>query len=234
MVSTPLPVQQKPTPRFEGNCLHCGFQISEGKTFCGQCGKKAGTAPPPKPRRFCQGCGSEIEDGLRFCDTCGQQVPGMSFRLPAELNTASLDNVKGMVSGLKICKQRLALWAASLLGVIAIFMPMVSLDSSLNTAERRLIQNSMDLTWMADVIGWIVLIFLAVPVILCLMGDRTKPVGKAKIGIIISGALIAAIDVIRIIAINGEQFINPGFGMFLMLIAALALCILPFIKKLEY
>jgi len=161
------------------------------------------------------------------------QVPGVAFRLPAELNTASLDNVKGMVSGLKICKQRLALMAASLLGIIAIFMPMVTIDSSVNHVTRIALQNSMDLTWMADMIGWIVLIFLALPVVLCVMGDRSRPVGKAKIGIVISGALIAAITVIRIIAINGEQYINPGFGMFLMLIAALGLCVIPYLKKLE-
>jgi len=204
--------------------------------FCGKCGKKAGTAPPPKPRRFCQGCGTELGDELRYCETCGLQIPLASLRipnLPTELNSPSLDNVKGFVSGLNIAKQRLFLMGTSLLGIIAIFMPMVSLDSSLNINERRFIESSMNLNWMADVIGWIVLIFLAVPIILCIMGDRTKPLGKAKIGIVISGVLIAAIDVIRIIAINGEQYINPGFGMFLMLIAALGLCIMPYIKKLE-
>ena len=240
VVTAPLPVRSpappppfEPPPHFEGLCLHCGQQITEGKRYCGKCGKQAGTAPPPKPRKFCQGCGYELGDDLKFCETCGHQVPGVSLRLPAELNAASLDNVKELVSGLNIVKQRLVLMGASLLGIIAIFMPMVSLDSSLNINERRFIENSMNLTWMADAIGWIVLIFLAVPIVLCIMGDRSKPLGKAKIGIAVCGAIIAAIDVIRIIAINGEQYLNPGFGMFLMLIASLGLCIVPFIKQLE-
>ena len=65
-----------------GVCLHCGFEMGDGVMFCGQCGKQAGTAPPPKPRRFCQGCGSELSDGLKFCQSCGQQVPGISLNIP--------------------------------------------------------------------------------------------------------------------------------------------------------
>jgi len=229
----PPPVAIIKTPPFEGSCLHCGHKIAEGKQFCGKCGKKAGTTPPPKPRKYCQGCGAELNEELRYCESCGYQTPVASLRIPAELNAASLDNVKGFVSGLNIIKQRLALMGASLLGIIAIFMPMVSLDSSLNSNERRFIESSMNLNWMADSIGWIVLIFLVLPVVLCVMGDRTRPLGKAKIGVVISGVLIASIDVIRIIAINGEQYINPGFGMFLMLIASIALCVIPFIKQLE-
>jgi len=236
-VPTPMPLAPPiEAPQYEGFCLHCGYQIPDGKLYCGKCGKRAGTAPPPKPRKFCQGCGAELDDELRYCEVCGQQVPGAAFRLPslpAELNTAALEDVKGYVSNLKISKQRIALMAASVLGIIAIFLPMVSIDSSVNYVTRRSIENMMDLTWMADAIGWIVLIFLALPLVLCILGDRTGPLGKKKIGIVISGSIIAAIDVLRIIAINGEEFINPGFSMFLMLIAALGLCVLPFIKKLE-
>jgi len=234
-----------PAPVFEGICLHCGFQMGDGIMFCGQCGKKAGTAPPPKPRKFCQGCGNELPDGLKFCQICGQQVPGMSFNIGNVTGggsikiPVSIDEAKGFVGGLKINLQRIAIAGASLLGILCLLMPMISLKGE-GKAYATEIRYMVDTRWMGDSVGWIVLAFFIAPIVISLLGNRERPLGKLKYACIPCGAIVALIDIMNLVSIRDiisssylDDYTRIGFSMFLILIPAAALCAIPFIKKLE-
>jgi hypothetical protein len=67
-------------------CTQCGFQIAEGKRFCGKCGKAiqapkverksdTGAATMAAPAgKVCTQCGSPVAAGKRFCIRCGKPV----------------------------------------------------------------------------------------------------------------------------------------------------------------
>jgi len=216
--------------------------------FCGQCGKQAGTAPPPKPRKYCQGCGNELPDGLKFCQVCGQQIPGMGFNLGNIGNIGnvggvkipvSFDEAKGIAGGLKINLQRLVIAGASLLGAICLFMPLISIKGE-GKMYADAIRNTIVTRWMEDGVGWFLLACFVVPLVISLLGNRAYPLGKLKFVCIPCGAIVAFIDVVRLVAFRDivydsylSEVTSFGFGMYLLLIPSIALCVIPFIKKLE-
>lgn len=58
-------------------CPHCGAQLSDGSTFCTNCGTRLDTAANTQPqKRFCTSCGAEIPAGSSFCVQCGAPVAG--------------------------------------------------------------------------------------------------------------------------------------------------------------
>lgn len=58
-------------------CPHCGAQLSDGSTFCTNCGTRLDTVANTLPKkRFCTSCGAEIPAGSSFCVQCGAPVAG--------------------------------------------------------------------------------------------------------------------------------------------------------------
>ena len=228
-----------PPPQFTGTCLHCGTQIPPGIMYCGKCGKQAGTAPPPKPKRFCQGCGAEIADGLKFCQVCGKPAPGAGFSLPSGMNMASLDGVKGALSGLPFHIQRLAAMAASILGLLLGLCPWYSA----NIMGFKITVNAFRMSGMgqteSNTIGIIAFILFAAALGLCFVGDRGSPLGKHKFALTGIGALNLIIGISQFVQFKGEesgymmQYGHVGFGLYMVILMALILGAIPFIKPLE-
>lgn len=52
-------------------CPNCGIELSNGVSFCRECGYKL----PKEPQKlFCRECGAELEPNAKFCSTCGAKV----------------------------------------------------------------------------------------------------------------------------------------------------------------
>ena len=235
----PPPVQPAAAPVFAGACLHCGFQIPPGVMFCGNCGKQAGTAPPPKPRRFCQGCGAELADGLKFCQYCGQQAPGLGFKLPAGANAPSLDGAKKLIGGLNISIQRLALMVASFLGVLSGLFPWYSAKYAGITITANAFGVKALGESQGNVLGVISVVVFAAALVLCFLGDRRMPVGNRKFVFAAAGVVNLAIGISQFVVFNGEEYEmlkqvgGIGFGLYLLVLMAIAICAIPFVKQLE-
>ena len=228
-----------PPPQFTGTCLHCGYQIPPGIMFCGKCGKQAGTAPPPKPKRFCQGCGTELIEGLKFCQSCGKPAPGAGFNLPSGANMASLDGVKGFIGGLPFHKQRLALMLASFIGAISGFLPWFSAKYM----GIKITANAFGMSAMGEresnPLGIISFIVFLVALGLSFIGDRQRPLGKLKFAFTATGAVNLLIGISQFVVFNSDEYAvvkeigGIGFGLYMLVLMALAIGAIPFIKPLE-
>ena len=58
-------------PTSKNICEKCGYQLSEGKPFCGVCGHRASNVNERK--NICSHCGKPIKEGAGFCGSCGQK-----------------------------------------------------------------------------------------------------------------------------------------------------------------
>lgn len=117
-------------------------------------------------------------------------------------------------------KQRLAITVAALAGIIATFLPWASvLGMSVNGTEGA---------------GWISLAIFAVIVILALLGNRSTALkGGMLIAAIIMAILALALGVYQIMDIqkSGGGYVKIGFGLYILVAAAAACLILPFVIK---
>lgn len=62
-------------------CIHCGYDIDEGDTFCEGCGQRV-----EEPKYVtCANCGQLLEDPDVFCDYCGSKLAdaGGAYQQPA-------------------------------------------------------------------------------------------------------------------------------------------------------
>jgi len=216
--------------------------------FCGKCGKQAGTAPPPKPRKFCQGCGMELPEGMKFCQGCGHQAPGMGFSMPSggSINIQAASGFIGDVTNkLGITLQRLAIAVTCLLGFIACLLPWYSVSAMGATASA----NAFSITRggfgmnasIFNFFGFLSVIGFVVMLILCFIGNRGGPLGKLRIGCIVCAILcLLGVGICLVIFGSGDYKTlssvaggGIGFGLILALLMSLALGAIPFIKKLE-
>lgn len=128
-------------------------------------------------------------------------------------------------------KQRLSILIASGLGVLATFMPWVKVP----------LIGSMSGT-KGD--GWITLILFTVPLVLSLLGDKTKELsGKQLLGAAIPGVIAAMIGIWKIIDFNAalsdiednpftealKATVSIEFGLYLVILAGLALPVCGFL-----
>jgi hypothetical protein len=206
-----------------------------GVGFCGKCGKQAGTAPPPKPRRFCQSCGVELADGIQFCQGCGNKAPGAGFSLPSNVN---LDSAKNFAVGLNIHLQRLALMAASVLGLLGCLMPWFGV----NIMGFRITVNAFRAKGAGEsgfhLLGTIVFVLFAASLVLCLFhGNRAAPAGQLKFAFAGCGGLALLIGITRFFSEEYEAISMFGggarLGLILVILMSAALGAIPFIKQLE-
>jgi len=118
-------------------------------------------------------------------------------------------------------KQKLAIIAAGAIGIIAVFLPWISIVG--------ISGNGMD---GGD--GWITLIGFAAAIGLCFVGNQSEAVeGNFKWGIVGAGAVCAAVGLFNLISVISEPAIfgvspSPGIGLFLTLIAGVAVAALGF------
>ncbi|MCL2628848.1 MAG: zinc ribbon domain-containing protein [Oscillospiraceae bacterium] len=218
--------------------------------FCGKCGKQAGTAPPPKPKRFCQGCGSELIDGLKFCQSCGYQVPGMGFSMPSggSLNIQAASSLVSGVSGkLGLSLQKMVIAVACVLGVIACFLPFFRSSAMGITVTANAFSISGGalgaLTGgnVMNILGIPAVIFFGIMLVMCFIGDRAAPLGKRKTVFIIFGILNVIVGIINFAVFGGGTYKvmsniaggGVGFGLYMMILMSVAIVVVPFVKKLE-
>jgi hypothetical protein len=65
-------------------CAYCGSQNSEGRKFCGNCGKQLvrietqnavnSNSPGSSQSQFCAYCGSQNSEGRKYCGNCGEPL----------------------------------------------------------------------------------------------------------------------------------------------------------------
>jgi hypothetical protein len=130
-------------------------------------------------------------------------------------------------------KQRLAILIVAGLGVLATFMPWVSIPivGTVNGTK-------------AD--GWITLALFAVPLVISLLNDRTKQLkGGLLYGAIIPSIIAGVIGISKIVDFNSSMSelgdnpfaamfgvtISIEFGLYLVVVAGFALPILAFLIK---
>ena len=117
-------------------------------------------------------------------------------------------------------KQRLYILIAAILGAFGTFLPWV------NTFIGSVSGTVGD--------GWLTLILFAVVIVLCLVKDKDKRLeGRALYGAIASSVLAAVIGLYAITNINAAAFgvASVGFGLYLVVLAAIAVPALGFLIK---
>jgi hypothetical protein len=130
-------------------------------------------------------------------------------------------------------KQRLGILIVAVVGMLATFMPWVNVP----------IIGSVDGT-KGD--GWITFVLFAIPLIICLLNDKSKSVkGVLLIAAIIPSLIAAIIGTWKIIDFKskmGQTGDNPfaqalsssisvGFGLYLVVLSGIALPIVSFLIK---
>jgi len=134
-------------------------------------------------------------------------------------------------------KQRLAILIAAGVGALATFMPWMNVPvvGSINGTQ-------------GGGFGWITFILFAIPVVLCLLKDKTKPLEGVFLYSSIAAAIIAAgIGIWRIVEFESAMASisdpnNPfaealtssmsiGFGLYLLAVAGIAVAVLAFVVK---
>jgi len=146
-----------------------------------------------------------------FCSSCGAIIKKAAEICPK-------CGVRQKEANIAMNKQRIAIAIASGFGMLATFLPWVSTPLlSINGAN------------MQDGSGWISFVVFALPLIFVFLGDKAKPLAKAKYVLAALG-LANAIFGISIIALIGERASNlllggaitVGFGLYLVIIAGIA------------
>lgn len=127
-------------------------------------------------------------------------------------------------------KQRVAILIIAAFGMLATFMPWVKIPimGSINGTEGD---------------GWITLGFYAIPLILTLIGDKTKSIkGGMLVGVIIPSILASVFGIYKIYDFNTAMNSNPlarllgsvisiEFGLYLIAIAGFAITLVALLIK---
>jgi len=123
---------------------------------------------------FCSSCGAIIKKAAEICPKCG---------------------VRQKETSVGMNKQRIALAIASGFGMLATFLPWVTIQSkSFNGTKSGIDMDGM---------GWVSFVFFALPLIIAFLGNHTKPLAKIKY-------MVAAIGLTSVIfgSINIYDTIN--------------------------
>ncbi|MCL2368936.1 MAG: hypothetical protein FWC72_08055 [Oscillospiraceae bacterium] len=124
---------------------------------------------------------------------------------------------------LGISKQRLILLVASALGAIAAFLPWATfLRISLSGFEGY-------------GHGRITVALFAAACLICLFGKMKKPLSEVKYLVLAAGVVSVGVAVFNIVNLvragaGVEMSLAPGVGLYLTLLAGLALVVVPFLK----
>jgi hypothetical protein len=141
--------------------------------------------------------------------------------------------------------QRLIIAATALLGLFLSFIPRYSV-----TEQARMMMAMTGGGWpnpAYTIMGWIAAIVFIAAIGLCLLGNRAGPVGKLKGAFIACGVVNLLLGVLQFAVfsstnaetmslyavLNSRDMGSVGFGLFPLIIFAVAVAVIPFIKKLE-
>jgi len=139
-------------------------------------------------------------------------------------------------------KQRIVIGAVGVLGLLSVFLPWASLIVSFNlfelrdmiTAEAAFWNESV--SWVFTIGPWlIILASLAAIALAVAVGERNKPVIEPfKFGVAGAGAVLALIPILifanEIMSdLREEPLASTGFGLFLAIIAGIAVAVIPFL-----
>jgi len=155
---------------------------------------------------FCSSCGTIIKKAAEICPKCG---------------------VRQKEASINMNKQRIALAIASGFGMLATFLPWVSVKSE-SFSDTKF--QSISGTNMHDGIGWISFGIFALPLIIAFLGDHTKPLAKIKY-------IVASIGWINIVFNSGviiyeiTEKATVGLGLVLVIIAGIAVYFISIFAK---
>lgn len=73
-------------------CTKCGYELSDGAKFCGNCGT---TVEAVSEKKFCAKCGSQLKPEAKFCGVCGETVAAAptAEEKPAEPEQPTMDEL---------------------------------------------------------------------------------------------------------------------------------------------
>lgn len=122
-------------------------------------------------------------------------------------------------------KQRIILLITSIIGMVATFLPWASV-LGISVSGTGAAGQPGD--------GWLTLGIFAVPLIISIIGERTEPLGKTKFACVVAGVINTIIGIIKITDLNsvgGGMFgVSIGFGLYLLIIAGVGVCVVSFLK----
>ncbi len=169
---------------------------------------------------FCPKCGAQLPDGSRFCASCGAQIAGASAPAAAP-QAGHVPPVKPVKPGIAVSGLAtndlgmLVSVVAAFVGIVAFFMPIISLSVFGSTTTL----SAMQMTFGATVYGMSMdgefanILFLVIPVIALVVSLLVKGNPRA-----IARIVVAVIRLDFVFAWKG-QVDDQGYGFFAMEIA---------------
>jgi len=171
-------------------CRNCGYDMPDTAKFCGKC--KMSFAVPQK--KICQNCGSEIPDNYRVCGKCGTAygvMPTPQYAAPPPPPKPTIEY--------KFHPLRIAMFAATAVGIISVFLPWSSADFW-NNKGTHIEYSDIGFTYVRGIAA---LLMFIPPAVFGIYGERSKIVKQLFSIIAIALGAIAAITSYSIIA-EGE------------------------------
>ncbi|MCL2563182.1 MAG: zinc-ribbon domain-containing protein [Oscillospiraceae bacterium] len=196
--------------------------------------------------RFCTNCGTQLEESLSFCPNCGTKA-GNDAPNEAAGRVGVVPNSRAM----GICAQRVVLIIVSTLGVVSmLLLPYLSIFSGTFIDLMRRDEGAL-----GAALAYLFCAFYVVVLIVSLAGDKSQPFKKLSF-VPVTVGFMQSLILIRTVYYFAERRLFPywppppqwawhhryaevgisdwvsalGAGAFINLVAAVALCIVPFIK----
>jgi hypothetical protein len=129
----------------------------------------------------------------------------------------------------KMNKQRLGILIAAVVGMLAVFMPWANMPVG-------------SISGMDGSDGWVVLVLFAIPLVVSLLKDRSQPVRGGLLWVAtVPGILVAVLGIWKVARFNeaigdagaiAEALgVGIGFGLYLTILAGLAVPLVAFLLK---
>ena len=125
-------------------------------------------------------------------------------------------------------KKKLAIIIAAAIGVLSVFLPIVT-HQAWGTRYLNLM-SAIDRDASIAYI-WLAYAPLAIVLVICVFSGNEFSIGK-KLICSFGGILGAILAVVSMVVIMGSAY-NLAFGLFMLVFASIAVCVLPFIGALD-
>jgi hypothetical protein len=162
------------------------------------------------------------------------------MKLPEGINLQAAGGFIGDLSAkLGMSFQRLIIAATALLGLLLSFIPRYNV-----TDQAKMMMAMTGGGWpnpAYTIMGWVAAIVFIAAIGLCFLGNKGGTVGKLKGAFIACGVVNLLLGIFQFVAFNAGDYAglnernmgSIGFGLFPLIIFAVAVAVIPFIKKLE-
>jgi len=228
-------MMESPKPVFN-MCPKCYAMAHKGGgQFCNQCGTgyRMMEAPSFENGGVCPHCKVQVPPGSgQYCTHCGRAFfGGSSIKMPENINLqAAGDIVGGFGQKLGLSFQRTVLVAASALGILFALLPWHHTEAwAMAMTHVGMFSNLCS--------GIAVVSFIGAAAV-CFMGDRAAPLGKIKYAATGAGAVSLLAALFFVLIFNATDVAKyeagrTGFCVYVCMLFAIGVGVIPFIKKLE-